>query len=495
MAVGDWIVPAALLPLLIGLPLLGAVLCLALRRRPRLATALAVGIVGITLAAWLVAPDTQVTLLGLAYLLDPPRRVAGVTLAAGLLALLWLDRMVGRGRKFAAVSLAVASTGAGALLVQDVRAGAVLLLGASAAALFALMDGPLQPGDQDRGLGAFPISPRPAEAGLPPGPALDAALKYLALMVLAAVAFVVAFVLLERYRLEPEQGVRLKLVLGFLAVGLGLRLGAAPLHAWVTDLSAATPPAAALLVLGVIHTVTVFFAVQVLAGAPMILLANPLGRDLLLGGSALSVILAGVLVWSPAVQGDLRRLVGVALIGQVGFTLFGLGAGSRAGFCGALSGTLAGEAGALLALGAAGLIADRLGTATPAALPGLARRAPGFTLALVIGLGLILGLPPLSGFAGRLLIFQAAALQGPGWPWLLALGGGLALLTAGIVRALTPLWTGLPAPTLPALTPSQPMRAWLGALVVLAVLGGLYPAPLIDLAQQWASGVAYLIGP
>lgn len=492
-----WFVPAALLPLLIGLPLVGAVVCLALRTRPLLATALAAGIGGITLAAWLAAPDTPVTLLGLAYMLDPPRRLAGVALAGGLLALLWLDRLVGQGRKFAAVSLAVAGTGAGALLVQDVRAGAVLLLGASAAALFALMDQPLAAGGQDRGLGAFPIRPRPDEAGpaLPPAPALAAALKYLALMVLAAVAFIVAFVLLDRYRLEPEQTVRLKLVLGFLVVGLGLRLGAAPLHAWVSDLSAATPPAAALLVLGILNLLTVFFAAQVLAGAPMILLANPLGRDLLLGGSALSVILAGVLAWSPAAQGDLQRLTGAALIGQAGFTLFGLAAGSQAGFCGALIGTLAAEVGALLALGAAGLITDRLGTADPVALAGLARRAPGFTLALLLGLGLILGLPPLGGFAGRLLVFQAATLQGPGWPWVAALGAGLALLAAGVVRALAPLWTGVPAVPPVALAPSRRAGVWLGALALLALLGGLFPAPLLDLAHQWASGVAYLIGP
>lgn len=492
-----WFVPAALLPLLIGLPLAGAVLCLGLRARPLLATALAAGIGGIILAAWLAAPDIQVTLLGLAYQLDPPRRLAGVALAGGLLALLWLDRLVGRGRKFAAVSLAVAGTGAGALLVQDVRAGAVLLLGASAAALFALLDQPLLPGGSHRGLGAFPILPRPEAAGaaLPPTPALAAALKYLALMVLAAVAFIVAFVLLDRYRLEPEQAVRLKLVLGFLAVGLGLRLGAAPLHVWVSDLCAATPPAAALLVLGLINTVTVFFAAQVLAGAPMILLENPLGRDLLLGASALGVILAGVLAWSPAVQGDLRRLVGVALVGQVGFTLFGLGAGSQAGFCGALTGTLAAQAGALLALGAAGLITDRLGTADPAALPGLGRRAPGFTLALVAGLGLILGLPPLGGFAARVLVFQAAVQQGSGWPWVAGLGVGLALLAAGVVRALTPLWTRQPEPDPAALTPSRRARVWLGALVLLALAGGLYPAPLIDLAHQWATGITYLISP
>ena len=492
-----WFVPVALLPLLIGLPLGGAVVCLAVRARPWPATALAVVIGGLTLAAWLAAPESEVTLLGLAYRLDPPRRLAGVALAGGVLALLWLDRLVGRGRKFAAVSLTVAGTGAGALLVQDVRAGAVLLLGASAAALFALLDQPLTAAGADRGLGAFPILPRPDAAGaaLPPPPALAAALKYLALMVLAAVAFIVAFVLLDRYRLEPEQDVRLKLVLGFLAVGLGLRLGAAPLHAWVSDLCAATPPAAALLVLAIINTVTVFFAAQVLAGAPMILLANPLGRDLLLGGSALGVLLAGVLAWSPAAQGDLRRLVAVALIGQVSCSLFGLGAGSRAGFCGALAGTLAAEGGALLALGAAGLIADRLGTADPAALPGLGRRAPGFTLALVVGLGLILGVPPLAGFAGRLLVFQAAVQQGPGWPWVVALAVGLALLAGGLVRALAPLWARPPEVGLAALAPARRAHAWLAALGLLGLAGGLYPAPLIDLAQQWASGIAYLISP
>ena len=108
----------------------------------------------------------------------------------------------------------------------------------------------------------------------------------------------------------------------------------------------------------------------------MLLRSNPLGRDLLLIGAIFGVGLAALLAWSPAAQADLRRLVGAAAVGQVGFVLFGLVVGSRAGFSGALLGTLAGGAGLLLALGAAGLIADQHGTADPAALRGLGRTAP-----------------------------------------------------------------------------------------------------------------------
>jgi hypothetical protein len=32
-------------------------------------------------------------------------------------------------------------------------------------------------------------------------------------------------------------------------------------------------------------------------------------------------------------------------------------------------------------------------------------------------------------------------------------------------------------------------------LALLALAGGLYPAPLIALAAQWAGGIAYLISP
>ena len=52
--------PAALLPLIIGVPLLGALACLALRRRrPVLATVLAVGCGLVALAALLAAPDIR----------------------------------------------------------------------------------------------------------------------------------------------------------------------------------------------------------------------------------------------------------------------------------------------------------------------------------------------------------------------------------------------------------------------------------------------------
>ena len=58
----------------------------------------------------------------------------------------------------------------------------MLLLAASAAALFALVDRPLEATGPERGLGAFRIAPWPGAAGsdLPAVPALDAALKYLA---------------------------------------------------------------------------------------------------------------------------------------------------------------------------------------------------------------------------------------------------------------------------------------------------------------------------
>src|SRR5437773_1335228 len=105
------------------LPLVGALLCFALRGRPRLATALAGGTLVIGLVLVLAAPETQLTLLGLTYRLDEARRLAAAALFVAVLALLGLDRLVGRGRKFGAVSLAVAGAGAGTLLLADARAG------------------------------------------------------------------------------------------------------------------------------------------------------------------------------------------------------------------------------------------------------------------------------------------------------------------------------------------------------------------------------------
>src|SRR5438067_2028892 len=92
-----------------------------------------------------------------------------------------------------------------------------------ALACLAVRQRPLRSGGTEQGLGTFriPVWTGFDEDDLPPIPALEAAFKYLTLMVLAAVALVVAFVLLDRYRLEPEQDARLKLALGFLAVGLG----------------------------------------------------------------------------------------------------------------------------------------------------------------------------------------------------------------------------------------------------------------------------------
>ena len=272
-------------------------------------------------------------------------------------------------------------------------------------------------------------------------------------------------------------------------MGLGLRLGAAPLHAWVSDLVAAPPPAAAGLALVAINGVTVFFAAQVLAGAPMLLLANPLGRDLLLAGAPAACSWPALLAWSQAAQSDLRRLVGAVAVGQAGFTLFGLARRRIAGFCGALLGMLAGSAGLLLALGAAGLLAAQTGSADPTALAGLVRRARLPALALLVGLLGALGLPPVGAFAGRLLVFQAAMARDAGWPWVVALAGGLALLTAAVLRALAPLWAVRAEAAAPASMPIAP-----GAGAVAAAAGRSLPAswastprPLLDVARAWAA--------
>ena len=184
-------------------------------------------------------------MLGLTYRLDAPRRLAGGGAAGGRAGADRAGLAGGRGRQVRRCEPG-GRRGRGGRAAGDrpPRRGRSCCWRASAGGVVRPGGPAPRRGADAAGIGVFRIPPwAGAEGGdLPPVPALDAALKYLALMVLAAVAFVVAFVLLDRYRLEPEQTIRLKLVLGFLAVGLGLRLGAAPLHAWVGDLAAHTPP-------------------------------------------------------------------------------------------------------------------------------------------------------------------------------------------------------------------------------------------------------------
>ena len=209
----------------------------------------------------------------------------------------------------------------------------------------------------------------------------------------------------------PSVGLVIGMV--FVLVGIVFKIAAVPFHMWSPDVYEGAPT-----------SVTALFgsAPKVAALALLIrVMAWPFGHlfaqwQLLIEIIAIASLIVGAL--APLVQTNVKRLMAYSSIGHVGYALMGLAAGNGNG----VSAMLVYLATYIfMTLGAFGIIIAmrRQGRAVEKItdLSGLGRNHPGLALAMTIFMLSMAGVPPLSGFFGKLYVFLAAIQSGL---WLLA---------------------------------------------------------------------------
>lgn len=217
----------------------------------------------------------------------------------------------------------------------------------------------------------------------------------------------------------------------FVLIGLGTKMGLAPMHTWLPDAHSEAPsPASALLsgallncaFLGIYKAHTL----MVLAG-----LAE-FSSSLLIGFGLLSILVAGIFILN---QPDYKRTLAYSSIENMGVIAFGIGVGGL-GTYGAmlhlvhhslLKSSLFLSAGNLV-LGCGSKLVDECG--------GMVRRLPKTFPLFFGGFVGISGLPPFGIFLSELLIILGAIKQGHA----LAAGlfiAGLLLVVAGFARIVT----------------------------------------------------------
>lgn len=345
------------------------------------------------------------------------------------------------------------------------------------------------------------------------GERLRAGLHYVSFNIAASSLFLVALGLLygllgtlnmaelgQRIAALPAQDAALVAAAGgLLLVVFCAKAALLPLYFWLPQTYTHAPAAVA----GLFAIMTKVGLYALLRVASLLFAAGPLAGFawpalLALGAATLLLAALGVLA---AVR--LRTLAAYLMLGSaatlfVAFALHTEGTVS-AGLFYLVHSTFAGAALFLLA----DLIRRRRGRAgdrkdVPAQLPD--RSLPG-VLFLLVAVALA-GLPPLSGFVGKLLLLQAVPAGAPTlWIWLLVLGTGL-LTLVGLARAGSRLFWRLPplpagvAPTIVA-APARPRET--AAIVLLLGYGiamVLAAAPLLDYlrasAAQLQAPEAYL---
>ncbi|HEU4321655.1 MAG TPA: proton-conducting transporter membrane subunit [Roseiflexaceae bacterium] len=477
--------------LLIFFPISISATCFVLRKQTQLVIVAATLTMLVQIGLLTQLPLDQSRLLGLTLSLDPLSRLF-LTAFFCVAALAFLASWrIPHGENFVPVTLLMLGmTAATLLLLQEPFVVALLLVSTGLLAVLAIVDLPT---------GSPQLVGRRTIA---------TALKYLVLMVIAGVMMYLAFVLLDLYR-PGQSAERLsppRLILGLLTVGFGLRLATVPFHSWLPDLAEDAAPMVSVIIVTVVNITSLLFLTNTFQFHPELVFENDRGLLILRAFGIATALLGGLLALG---QPGLRRALGYLVIYDAGMVLFGLASVSSVGLAGALFEAFNQIIVVLLLFVSVGLLEQPDGRPPNVVRRDLLRRWPVAGTGFLCGSLALLGLPPFNGFASKLLIYQAAAQEGPLALGLLLLATGLALLA--LVRIaherllgpsddqpaeVSPLLLGetdLDRPAERRLAPEPRAMAVMVSLLLAVCLGiGLYPQPLLNTINDVIQGLTFV---
>ncbi len=204
------------------------------------------------------------------------------------------------------------------------------------------------------------------------------------------------------------------LAIGMFIAGFGFKMGLVPFHMWLPDTYEGAPPTiTALLAAG---TKKAGFAAALRV---VVMGAVALSVDWTLALGIIAVMTMTVGNIAAVMQKNLARMLAYSSIGHAGYILIGLSIApfTAIGIQGSLFHILNHAVMKGAAFIAVAGIVTTLAVTHIDKIKGLARRMPITSLGLVISLLALAGVPPLSGFWSKLILFGAAIDAGPIAPW------------------------------------------------------------------------------
>jgi formate hydrogenlyase subunit 3/multisubunit Na+/H+ antiporter MnhD subunit len=380
----------------------------------------------------------------------------------GLLAAYATD-FLGSGR-FSPVTLAICGTIVDSLYLSNVFLVTLSFVAAGFFSIVAVVD--VDPNDEERFVKV-----------------IRAAVRYLIASVFFGLMLFISLIFLERFRLNPELTSLTQIVVALAIVGFATRLAIFPLNLWLPEIIEEAPGLAGFLVLGLINVAVVVFLMNFLLQNPLLLVDNEHESQLVmalgLSGAALSALLA-------LGQNGLGKLLAYTASADLGLVLFGLATNYSTGQVGAMFEAATFAFFQLLIFTCLSLVYYCNSGRRFGELSGLGRRMPVAALGLCIGFLGLAGVPLLGGFAGKYLIMQAAARQNI--LWALIAGATVVLLLIAQLRYFHRVFMGRDIPGLKTLPEPRPAILLILAMVLLVIVVGLWPAPLLDLLSAALKG-------
>lgn len=286
---------------------------------------------------------------------------------------------------------------------------------------------------------------------------------------------------------SPGAMLRPLLLLGVISLSAGMffKVSAVPFHQWTPDAYEGAPtPVTAFLSTASKAASFIMFARLLLVS----LEAMRVDWAPLLGIVAAITILVGN--WGAVTQDNSKRLLAYSSIANAGYLLLGLIGANEWGYRGLVIYLFVyvlmniGAFGVIISLKRKGFVGEDVDD-----FAGLGRRAPFMAFMMTIFLLSLGGLPATGGFVGKLYLFgsliQRGSADGRNWYYVLAVWGVVNTVVSFYyyVRFIRLMYLSEETRDESSLMPSMALRIALGVATVGVILTGIYPQPIINIAQ------------
>lgn len=283
---------------------------------------------------------------------------------------------------------------------------------------------------------------------------------------------------------EIDPGVRLG-IQALLLLAFGIKAAIFPLSAWLPDSYPTAPAPVTAVFAGLLTKVGVYAILR----TQTLLFPPDETLETVLLVLALATMLVGVL--GAVAQDDVKRLLSFTLVSHIGYMIFGVALATQASTAAAIFYVVHHITVQTALFLVVGLVERRGGTTSLDRLGGLATIAPGLAILFFVPAMNLAGIPPLSGFLGKVGLLEAGVLDGSVLAWALVVGSVVtSLLTLyAVIRAWNKaFWQ--PCPDERALPEPSPLPwGMVGPTAALVAVGvGLTVAagPLYDYADRAA---------
>lgn len=213
---------------------------------------------------------------------------------------------------------------------------------------------------------------------------------------------------------EVPDGIRYA-IYAVLLVAFGIKAAVFPLSNWLPDSYPTAPAPVTAVFAGLLTKVGVYAIIRTYT------LIFPDGGfgDILLVSGLLTMVVG---IFGAVAQNDIRRLLSYTLVSHIGYMMFGAGLSTEGGLAGAvyyMAHHILVQTALFLVVG---LIERQAGSASLRRLGGLAAGSPILALLFLIPALNLGGIPPFSGFVGKMALLEAGAADGSTLSWILVAG-------------------------------------------------------------------------